>query len=281
MCILGFGNCSLKIINKAKKLNIKTIYFLNNSSPDFRKKLRLEYKKLGLLNYYNEENYKITQNINESIKKADFVGSISTFQKKTYVDSGILDPKKVLQLHTIGFDPNIFYTKNYNKKKFIVTAVGNDFIRKGFKYLVDGFNKLDLDNSELWIIGNYDKNLPSKIVKLKKNNYFFQANQLDLPDYYNKSSIFCLPTLEEGAPAVIGEAMACGLPILVTKNCQGPDVIDNEKNGFIIEEQNSDIIAEKIKFFYDNPHALVKMSNSASNYAHTNMTIDFQVSKDN
>ena len=184
-----------------------------------------------------------------------------------------------MQLHTIGFDPNIFYTKNYNKKKFIVTAVGNDFIRKGFKYLVDGFNKLDLDNSELWIIGNYDKNLPSKIVKLKKNNYFFQANQLDLPDYYNKSSIFCLPTLEEGAPAVIGEAMACGLPILVTKNCQGPDVIDNEKNGFIIEEQNSDIIAEKIKFFYDNPHALVKMSNSASNYAHTNMTIDFQVSR--
>ena len=278
-CILGFGNCSLKIINKAKKLNIKTIYFLNNSSPDFRKKLRLEYKKLGLLDYFQEENHKITQNINESIKKADFVGAISTFQKKTYVDSGILDPSKVLQLHTIGFDPNIFYTKNYNKKKFIVTAVGNDFIRKGFKYLVDGFNKLDLENSELWIIGNNDINLINKIVKLKKNNYFFKANQLDLPDYYNKSSIFCLPTLEEGAPAVIGEAMACGLPILVTKNCQGPDVIDNEKNGFIIEEQNSDIIAERIKFFYDNPQVLVNMSNAASNYAHTNMTIDFQVSK--
>ena len=46
LCILGFGNCSLKIINKAKKLNIKTIYFLNTSSPDFRKKLRLEYKIL-------------------------------------------------------------------------------------------------------------------------------------------------------------------------------------------------------------------------------------------
>ena len=88
-----------------------------------------------MLDYFQEENHKITQNINESIKKADFVGAISTFQKKTYVDSGILDPSKVLQLHTIGFDPNIFYTKNYNKKKFIVTAVGNDFIRKGFKYL--------------------------------------------------------------------------------------------------------------------------------------------------
>ena len=64
-CILGFGNCSLKIINKAKKLNIKTIYFLNNSSPDFRKKLRLEYKKLGLLDYFQEENHKITQNISD------------------------------------------------------------------------------------------------------------------------------------------------------------------------------------------------------------------------
>ena len=63
------------------------------------------------------------------------------------------------------------------------------------------------------------------------------------------------------------------------KKLSRSDVIDNEKNGFIIEEQNSDIIAEKIKFFYDNPQMLVNMSNSASNYAHTKMTIDFQVSK--
>ena len=35
--LLGFGNSTCKIIKKAKKKNIKTIYFLNNSSPAFRK----------------------------------------------------------------------------------------------------------------------------------------------------------------------------------------------------------------------------------------------------
>ena len=90
------------------------------------------------------------------------------------------------------------------------------------------------------MIGDLDKNLASKIVKLKKNNFFINTvNEFDLPNYYNKASIFCLPTLEEGAPAVISQAMACGLPIIATKNCQAPDVLDNGKNGFIIEEKNS------------------------------------------
>ena len=97
--------------------------------------------------------------------------------KKTYVDSGILDPKKSYN-YTQSALILIFFIQKIIIKKFIVTAVGNDFIRKGFKYLVDGFNKLDLDNSELWIIGNYDKNLPSKIVKLKKIIIFFKLINL-------------------------------------------------------------------------------------------------------
>ena len=46
--IIGFGNSNLKLIKKAKEKKIKTIYFLNNSAPLFREKLKIEYNKLGL-----------------------------------------------------------------------------------------------------------------------------------------------------------------------------------------------------------------------------------------
>ena len=42
--------------------------------------------------------------------------------------------------------------------------------RKGFKYLIDGFNSLKLPNSELWLAGNIDKKLVSKTNKLKKQH---------------------------------------------------------------------------------------------------------------
>ena len=73
---------------------------------------------------------------------------------------------------------------------------------------------------------------------------------------------------------MISQAMACGLPIIVTKNCQGPDVIDNNKNGFIINEMDTLNISEKIKYFYDNPKKTSEMGLSSAKFAKENLTYD-------
>ena len=70
----------------------------------------------------------------------------------------------------LGVDTSVFYPQNIKKEKFIVIAVGSDFVRKGFKYLVDGFNSLKLPNSELWLVGHLNKKLIKKITKIEKNN---------------------------------------------------------------------------------------------------------------
>lgn len=272
--ILGFGNSTSRLIKFAKRKNIRTIYFLNNSSPKFRLKLRDEYLKLGLIDYYTKEKISLTERINKNIQDADYVGCISSFQRDSYVEEGILDINKTLTT-IMGVDTSIFFPKKIKKDKFIIISVGNDFVRKGFKYLIEGFNELDLKNSELWLVGDLDKNLASKVVKLKKNNFFINTvNEFDLPNYYNKASIFCLPTLEEGAPAVISQAMACGLPIIATKNCQAPDILDNGKNGFIVEEKNSNDIREKINYFYNHPDKMLQMSKAAAKYANEKLSYD-------
>ena len=272
--ILGFGNSTSRLIKYAKRKNIRTIYFLNNSSPKFRLKLRDEYLKLGLIDYYTKEKISLTERINKNIQDADYVGCISSFQRDSYVEEGILDINKTLTT-IMGVDTSIFFPKKIKKDKFIIISVGNDFVRKGFKYLIEGFNELDLKNSELWLVGDLDKNLASKVVKLKKNNFFINTvNEFDLPNYYNKASVFCLPTLEEGAPAVISQAMACGLPIIATKNCQAPDVLDNGKNGFIVEEKNSNDIREKINYFYNHPDKMLQMSKAAAKYANEKLSYD-------
>ena len=66
------------------------------------------------------------------------------------------------------------------------------------------------------------------------------------------SDIFVLPSLSEGFPLVILEAMASGLPIIATKVGGLPSIIHENENGFIIETKNPEQIAEKTIMLLDN-----------------------------
>ena len=258
--LIGFGASTKKILKKAKEKKIKTIYFLNSSSSGYQKIVEEEYNKLGLSKLYFKEPKMLTNRIIESIKMTDYIGVLSSSQKQTYIDDGFDESKMFLSL--LGVDTSVFFPKKVEKNKFVVMTTGNNFVRKGIKYLIEAFNSLKLNNSELWILGMNDKNLAKKIVKIEKNNIFIDSvNEFELPNLYNQASVFCLPSFEEGLPTVVPQAMACALPIISTHFVN--DIVINGEEGFIIEPGNTLILAEKIKFFYDNPNKIIEMGNKA------------------
>ena len=227
---------------------------------------------MGLSKLYVDPPKKYALRLNESIKLADYTGVLSSFQKQTYIDEGFDESKMFVSL--LGVDTSVFFPKKIKKDKFIVIYVGNDFVRKGVKYLIDAFNSLKLDNSELWIVGINQRNLAERIVKIEKNNIFIDpVSEFKLPDLYNQASIFCLPTFEEGMPAVILQAMACALPVITTPYCKDVITADGQE-GFIVEPGNTSLISEKIKFFYDNPNKIIEMGAKARNRIENKFTFD-------
>jgi glycosyltransferase involved in cell wall biosynthesis len=54
--------------------------------------------------------------------------------------------------------------------------------------------------------------------------------------------------------------MSCGLPLIVTANAGGEDLIDEGKTGFLVPIRSPHKIAEKIAWFADNRHRLDEMS---------------------
>ena len=93
---------------------------------------------------------------------ADYIGALSSFQKQTYIDEGVDGSKMFLSF--LGVDTSIFFPKKIKINKFIVIFVGGDLVRKGAKYLLEAFNFLKLDNSELWIVGKNQRHIAEKIV---------------------------------------------------------------------------------------------------------------------
>ena len=77
-------------------------------------------------------------------------------------------------------------------------------------------------------------------------------NQSDLPKYYAMSDVFVLPSTYEPRGAVINEAMACGLPVIVTNRCGsiGDIVLDGE-NAFIYPAGDADALAASMTRLVD------------------------------
>jgi glycosyltransferase involved in cell wall biosynthesis len=65
-------------------------------------------------------------------------------------------------------------------------------------------------------------------------------NQREIPGHYAMSDVFVLPSLYEPRGAVINEAMACGLPVIVTDRCGSiGDIVQENDNAFIYPAGNS------------------------------------------
>lgn len=64
---------------------------------------------------------------------------------------------------------------------------------------------------------------------------------------YQTSDVFCLPSLYEGFPNVICEAMSCGLPILCSNVCDNPMIVEEGANGFLFDPNDLEEMDKKIE----------------------------------
>lgn len=73
----------------------------------------------------------------------------------------------------------------------------------------------------------------------------------DIVTVYNNSDVFCLPSLFEGYPNVLCEAMSCGLPVICSNVCDNPDIATDRKSGFLFNPLEVGDIVNAISKIYN------------------------------
>ena len=145
-----------------------------------------------------------------------------------------------------------------NKK---VIAVGRYVYQKGFDLLVEAWEKVAEKHPDwhLHIYGRGDKNS----YKTVSNCHFENAVE-NINDKYAESSIFVLSSRFEGFGMVIIEAMKCGVPAVSFACPCGPkDIITNGKDGFLVENGNTQKLAERICYLIEHDEERKEMGNHA------------------
>ena len=175
-----------------------------------------------------------------------------------------IDYDKLADVGFGGVDSNKFMPREKNREllesydlvgKTVIVFAGNLIPFKGLHLLIDALAKLDTPNVSLLVIGGgyaemeYRKQVTTMGLDDKVVFAGPKFPEVDFADHYNLGDIFVLPsTHSESFGLVILEAMASGLPVIVSALPGPAQLVEDGVDGLITAVGDSDDLREKIQF---------------------------------
>jgi len=255
------------LYQKLPKLTIGTIHGLGFPVLTGLKKYifkLIEYFCIGRLDQVwllNRSDYEIVSKINDEkafiLDVAGLGCDISRFDSKKF------ESKR----STIKSDLGI------NEKSFVIAFTGRFVHFKGFDLVIRAFlelNKSDPSNYTLILIGGPDSIHKTGLTESEEREYL-DCNQIikagftqNVEYYLSIADIFLFPSLKEGMPICIIEALAMGVPTITADSRGCNDLVVNSKNGILLSATPTvEEIIEALTFLKENPLVLKEFKENA------------------
>lgn len=144
--------------------------------------------------------------------------------------------------------------------------VVNELKNRGFKVKIHWYGGI-IDTA-------YYELIESRIKECGLEDWFeINRPSTQINDEYIKADVFCLPSIYEGFPNVVCEAMSSGLPILTSNVCDNPLIVMDGVNGYLFDPNSVEDILNKILRFYNLPNSeKLKMSQRSRDLAIENFS---------
>ena len=136
----------------------------------------------------------------------------------------------------------------------LIIFASMDFEGKGLGSILKSIQKTKHSETHLLVLGTGpEAKFKSIATELGVGNrVIFAGRRNDIQRCYGAGDLFLLPTAYEPFPNVNLEAMACGLPVITTTTAGGADIIQEEKNGYLISDVNAvDEMTHWIDHYFD------------------------------
>ncbi len=197
---------------------------------------------------------------------ADKILVLSQFIKDNMIKNGV--PSSKIHVVNIGFDPKRFVPKNNYSNAFSPLRIIYSGIltkRKGIHLMAQVAKNLQNCAIDWVFVGTKDDaydcfhNMQNCI-----HIPFLEHEQLVLQ--LHAADLFVFPSYSDSWGMAVIEAMACGLPVIVSENTGAKDAVTNDC-GFVIPIDDADALADKVLYFYNNRSEIERMGRNASKEA--------------
>lgn len=246
----GYGQGG--IIEKAKENGIKIIADHSIAcTEEIDDILSPEYKKYGI-NVGIGPKSEFWKLVILDCKEADLIIANSDYVKSSFIRHGY-DAHKII-VNYLGVREDWFSIKtDYTLKNGLlkILFIGEFGVRKGAEYLIKASQILNNKgiNYKIIVIGKQAE-IDNLIRNTDMSHFEFVGTVLyeELKNYYIQSDVYLFPSLCEGSTRAGMEAMAAGLPVILTENCGCP--VQDGRNGLIVPIKDEKAIANAVERIY-------------------------------
>lgn len=263
--VYAYEGGALKTFREAKRLEIASIYELPSSHWYWEQKLLLEEAdrspEFSNLLPKLKDSSRHMQWKDEELQLADCVMVPSEHVRGTL--SGVVADERIRVINYGA--PTITTTRTISSdptKPLRVLFVGALIQRKGIGYLLDAIEMVG-PQVELTLVGM--RFAPNARVDSACNRcrWFESLGHPEVLELMKESDVLVLPSLAEGCALVVLEALACGLPVIVTPNTGSLEFVRDGYEGFVVPTCNSEAIADRLSTLNYDRDLLASMSDNA------------------
>ena len=221
-----------------------------------------EYKRWGYT--YAGIDPRVIDKEQHEYEQADIITVPSEFARRSFLEQGIADAK----IKVIPYGARL---ERFSKvaepdaETFRVLWVGNIHFQKGFLDALQAFIDLKHPKKEFIVIGHLTKEIAELLPTFNLNQVVFKGTvpNIELPYWFSSSHVFVLSSIQDGFGIVLGEAMACGCPVIASDNTGARNILTDGIEGFIVPIRSPKNITEKMQHLADDHALQQKMSIAA------------------
>lgn len=273
--VLKEGVKALSILRKKKKFIINELkkcdsFAIVSTRMEFSTLLSKYGKnnaiKIAQEHHHHNNNKKYIKTLSKKYYNIDYLFALTEGLKQDYMK--FLEKNKHTKVIVV---PNMLASfpdkKSDLKKHNLITVSRLDYGKRNNE-LIDIISKLNND-WRLFIIGDGEEynNLLLQIEKLNLKDKVILTgykSKKEIEEFMLESSIFLMASVTEGLPMVLLEAMSYGIPCIAYRTDSGvPDIIYNNKNGYVIENRNEIDYIDSLKKLINNEDLRKKMGNES------------------
>jgi len=221
--------------------------------------------------------------------------AVSEGVKKYLVEDRKIASKKIVIIH-YGIDLSLFKSRNgfLDKRKrselglpdhkIVIGTVARLEIQKGHRYLIAAAPEIINKFSNVVFVfagdGTLRQELETQVNELGlQENFRFLGFRKDVKELLFAFDVFVLPSLFEGLPNVILEAMASGRPIVATAVDGTPELIEHNETGLLVPPKSPHALQEQILNLLENEEKGSKLGRQAKEMAKQKFSFDQQFRK--
>ncbi len=256
------SSVGLHCARKAKASGAVVICDVRQEHPAFQRQILEEESAIfGMAPHITGFTYE--RRVLEEFELADYIVVPSRHARKTFLDRGFA-PERLLLL-PYGVDLESFRDEGKPDQTFRVIYAGSLTIRKGPQYLLEAFSRMQPKGAELVLVGPLDPDFKKVLSRFEGSfRYVGAVPKIALKELYSISSVFVLPSLADSYSLATLEAMACGLPVIVSENTGAADALEHGKEGFVVPIRDAGAIQGYLELLRNNEDLRKEMGSRAS-----------------